>query len=121
MNELGLVRLPGRRPMRKAPQIEKREVSWDSRFYLGRIPTYQAQHDRHAQPYIARKKNIVLGPGKIRKRRDQSPHSIQSSSSKWFRGAPGPLMKTQILKQSLETLLRIWNEKGIDNQFRKAF
>ena len=116
MIDYGVVRVPGSRPVKLSPKKEKqvREQSWDNRFHLGRIPDYNAFHDRYLNPNIitSKKKKIILGVGRIRKQKDASTKNLMKSTSSNAIQKP-PLVKNQILKKMKANLLSIWNQKHI--------
>ena len=122
MNDIGLLRIPGARPIRRQTKNprQERESSWDNRFHLGRIPDYNPQSDKHLRQFLAlkKKKKLLLPPS----RKEQSPKSIHKSTSNHrIRSAKPPVVKTQVFKKLMEDLKAAYSAAGIPEEFQSAF
>ena len=123
MLETGYFRIPGSRPHKLSPKKEKkiREQSWDNRFYLGKIPDYNAFHDKYLQNALPiHKKKIILGVGRVRTRKNPSTRDLKSSTSNIF-ASKGLIVKNQILKKLKQNLCSIWDYKEIPEAQRELF
>lgn len=127
-----MLRIPGARPLRRRQEVQSREQSWDNRFHLGKLPTYDALDDPHCnfhsgqnfQKIIKTKKKIVLAPGKIRRAKNmqESPSRLpKSSSSKAVRNKKPSLLRGQIFKKFKDELRNAWEEREIPIPQREVF
>lgn len=124
MLDYGMLRIPGSRPLKLSPKkdLQIREQSWDNRFHLGRIPDYNALQDRHLQLMVItnRKKKIIIGAGRVRKKKEVSSKDLaQCTSSKSIRRPP--VIKNQIIKKLKDSLIGIWDQKSIPEPQREVF
>lgn len=123
MLETGYFRIPGSRPHKLSPKKEKkiREQSWDNRFYLGKIPDYNAFHDKYLQNALPiQKKKIIIGVGRVRTRKNPSTRDLKSNTSNAFSGK-GLIVKNQILKKLKQNLCSMWDYKEIPEAQRELF
>jgi hypothetical protein len=123
MLETGYIRIPGSRPHKLSPKKGKkqREQSWDNRFHLGKIPEYNAFHDRYLQnAVILPKKKIIVGVGRVRTRKDPSTKDLKSSTSTRFQNKSN-VLKNQIINKLKQNLELMWDHKEIPLAQRKIF
>lgn len=119
-------RVLGGRPLKSLTKKEKqdRELSWNPRFYIERMPTYNAAKDKYLQslvPGIKPKK--TAGPwSKIRKIRIRSPkNNLKSDSTKRLHGEKGKTMRTQMINKLKSSIETVYEEKNIPVEIGKAF
>lgn len=122
MNADQMIRISGFRQVKVLSRKEKqeREVSWNPRFNVERMPEYNAAKDRYLQNLLQTGKNkkfIISGKRKIRIR---SPKSIQkSSSSKRIAETYNLSSKMQTLTRLQQEIEAIYITKGIPIDFFK--
>ena len=117
------VRIPGSRPFRPPSQKERpnREQSWDNRFHLGKIPEYNAEQDKLANPKPRKiRKKIIIFPGKVKKPKLPCATDLTNCVSVKGLSKP-PLVQSQIILKLTNSLISVWNYKHIPAAQREAF
>ena len=117
-----MIRISGLRQVKVLSRKEKqeREVSWNPRFNVERMPEYNAAKDRYLQNLLQtgkHKKFVISGKRKIRIR---SPKSIQkSSSSKRIAETYSQSSRMQTLGKLQQETEAVYISKGIPIDFFK--
>ena len=103
---------------------QEREVSWNPRFYIERMPEYNAAKDRYLQNLVAtiRGKKLVVPSTKVRKVRVRSPKSnLKSNSTKRLQPVKPQAMRLQMINKLKSSIESAYVEKNIPAEFSKDF
>ena len=121
-----LTRISGTRPIKSMTKKEKqdRETSWNPRFYIERMPEYNAARDRYLQNLVAtiKTKKIQVPITKVRKVRIRSPkHIMKSNSTKRLQPAKPQVMRLQLITKLKSSIQSAYVEKNIPVELSKGF
>ncbi|OMJ66194.1 hypothetical protein SteCoe_37057 [Stentor coeruleus] len=125
LNE-NLLRNTGVRGVKSLTKKEKhdRELSWNTRFYINRMPDYDAARDKYMQNLLAtlKHKKIHIPTSKTRKIRIRSPKGIPKPvSTKGLIVARPASMKMQHISKMKSCIENYYIEKTIPIEFLKIF
>ncbi|OMJ87525.1 hypothetical protein SteCoe_10781 [Stentor coeruleus] len=125
LNE-NLLRYTGIRGVKSLTKKEKqdRELSWNARFYIERMPDYDAAKDKYMQNLLAtlKHKKILIPSSKTRKVRIRSPKGYPKPvSTKGLIVARPTSMKMQHISKLKSCIENYYIEKTIPIEFLKIY
>jgi hypothetical protein len=121
-----LIRITGTRGLKRLSKKEKqdRELSWNPRFYIEKMPEYNAYKDKYLQnPASTIKTRKILVPSsKSRKIRLRSPKiNMKSDSTKKLSHGKHKSMRVQIVDKAKSSIEEVYNDKKIPLEYMKIY